>query len=58
MATAISVSGLHKSFGRTHALDGLDLTVNTGEVHGVRVDGDRVRCEVDTSAIQPHTTAD
>jgi ABC-2 type transport system ATP-binding protein len=34
MATAISVSGLHKSFGRTHALDGLDLTVNTGEVHG------------------------
>jgi ABC-2 type transport system ATP-binding protein len=34
MATAISVSGLHKSFGRTHALDGLDLTVETGEVHG------------------------
>src|SRR5256885_16773742 len=34
MATAISVSGLHKSFGRTHALDGLDLTVDTGEVHG------------------------
>ncbi|KAA2258834.1 ABC transporter ATP-binding protein [Solihabitans fulvus] len=34
MTTAISVSGLHKSFGRTHALDGLDLTVSTGEVHG------------------------
>ncbi|WP_406147785.1 ATP-binding cassette domain-containing protein [Streptomyces sp. NBC_01012] len=34
MTTAISVAGLHKSFGRTHALDGLDLTVETGEVHG------------------------
>jgi ABC-2 type transport system ATP-binding protein len=34
MTTAISVSGLHKSFGRTHALDGLDLSVATGEVHG------------------------
>ncbi|MEU6535747.1 ABC transporter ATP-binding protein [Streptomyces sp. NPDC047000] len=32
--SAIEVSGLHKSFGRTHALDGLDLTVETGEVHG------------------------
>jgi ABC-2 type transport system ATP-binding protein len=31
---AISISGLHKSFGRTHALDGLDLSVGTGEVHG------------------------
>jgi len=31
---AIEVSGLHKSFGRTHALDGLDLEVETGEVHG------------------------
>jgi ABC-2 type transport system ATP-binding protein len=31
---AISVTGLKKSFGRTHALDGLDLTVGTGEVHG------------------------
>lgn len=28
------MAGLHKSFGRTHALDGLDLTVETGEVHG------------------------
>lgn len=32
--TAISVSGLTKSFGRTRALDGLDLRVATGEVHG------------------------
>src|SRR5262244_993510 len=34
MATAISVSGLIKSFGRTRALDGLNLSVRTGEVHG------------------------
>ncbi|MEU5700413.1 ABC transporter ATP-binding protein [Streptomyces aurantiacus] len=34
MTKAITVSGLHKSFGRTHALDGLDLDVDTGEVHG------------------------
>ncbi|GAA4039151.1 ABC transporter ATP-binding protein [Nonomuraea soli] len=34
MATAISVSGLVKSFGRTRALDGLDLDVARGEVHG------------------------
>src|SRR5882762_1366636 len=34
MTTAISVSGLCKSFGRTKALDGLDLAVETGEVHG------------------------
>jgi len=32
--SAISVSGLVKNFGHTRALDGLDLTVNTGEVHG------------------------
>jgi ABC-2 type transport system ATP-binding protein len=32
--SAISVSGLTKSFGRTRALDGLDLSVSTGEVHG------------------------
>lgn len=31
---AVEVSGLHKSFGKTHALDGLDLDVETGEVHG------------------------
>ncbi|MFE9567356.1 ATP-binding cassette domain-containing protein [Streptomyces sp. NPDC006692] len=34
MTKAIAVAGLHKSFGRTHALDGLDLAVETGEVHG------------------------
>lgn len=34
MTQAITVSGLHKSFGRTPALDGLDLEVETGEVHG------------------------
>src|ERR687896_1738309 len=34
MNTAISVSGLVKTFGRTRALDGLDLAVRTGEVHG------------------------
>ncbi|MFE1174960.1 ATP-binding cassette domain-containing protein [Streptomyces sp. NPDC058773] len=33
-APAIRVDGLHKSFGRTHALDGLDLHVTAGEVHG------------------------
>jgi ABC-2 type transport system ATP-binding protein len=30
---AIEVTGLRKSFGRTAALDGLDLTVRAGEVH-------------------------
>jgi ABC-2 type transport system ATP-binding protein len=34
MTTAISVSDLVKTFGQTRALDGLDLTVQTGEVHG------------------------
>ncbi|MFI7117820.1 ATP-binding cassette domain-containing protein [Amycolatopsis sp. NPDC049868] len=34
MENAISISGLHKSFGRTKALDGLDLRVPAGEVHG------------------------
>src|ERR687884_1395556 len=34
MTDAISVSGLYKSFGRTRALDGLDLRVRTGDVHG------------------------
>src|SRR5271166_2125213 len=33
MANAIEVRALRKSFGRTQALDGLDLTVRTGEVH-------------------------
>ena len=34
MNTAISASGLVKRFGRTLALDGLDLEVAAGEVHG------------------------
>jgi len=32
--TAILTEGLTKRFGRTRALDGLDLEVRTGEVHG------------------------
>lgn len=35
MGTAIELSGVRKAFGRTVALDGLDLAVATGEVHGV-----------------------
>ena len=31
----IDVSGLRKRFGKTAALDGLDLTVASGEVHGL-----------------------
>ncbi|MFF1564626.1 ATP-binding cassette domain-containing protein [Streptomyces sp. NPDC058293] len=34
MTKAMAVSELHKSFGRTRALDGLDLDVEAGEVHG------------------------
>jgi ABC-2 type transport system ATP-binding protein len=34
VTTPIDISGLHKSFGPTHALDGLDLQVRAGEVHG------------------------
>jgi ABC-2 type transport system ATP-binding protein len=34
MTASISVSGLVKNFGTTRALDHLDLTVSTGEVHG------------------------
>jgi ABC-2 type transport system ATP-binding protein len=34
MENAIQVSGLKKNFGQTRALDGLDLTVERGEVHG------------------------
>src|ERR1700693_2110679 len=33
MANAIEIRALHKSFGRTVALDGLDLEVRQGEVH-------------------------
>lgn len=32
--SAITIEGLHKAFGSTQALDGLDLEVRTGEVHG------------------------
>jgi ABC-2 type transport system ATP-binding protein len=34
MTAVIAVTGLQKSFGRTRALDGLDLTVVPGEVQG------------------------
>lgn len=34
MATAISIHDLHKRFGSTVALDGLDLELRAGEVHG------------------------
>jgi ABC-2 type transport system ATP-binding protein len=34
MTEAITVRGLVKTFGSTRALDGLDLAVETGEVHG------------------------
>jgi len=34
MAAAVEIAGLVKTFGPTRALDGLDLEVRTGEVHG------------------------
>jgi ABC-2 type transport system ATP-binding protein len=34
MSNAISISGLVKNFGHVRALDGLDLEVATGEIHG------------------------
>src|SRR5512133_4166304 len=34
MSEAIRADALVKTFGRTRALDGLDLTVHQGEVHG------------------------
>jgi ABC-2 type transport system ATP-binding protein len=34
MGEAIRIAGLVKTFGATRALDGLDLVVRTGEVHG------------------------
>jgi len=34
MTVVIDVRDLHKRFGRVHALDGLDLQVNEGEIHG------------------------
>ena len=33
MTNAIEIRALRKSFGRTRALDGLDLSVRAGEVH-------------------------
>ncbi len=34
MATVVSCDGLRKTFGSTRALDGLDLEITSGEVHG------------------------
>ncbi|MGZ5367436.1 MAG: ATP-binding cassette domain-containing protein, partial [Aeromicrobium sp.] len=34
MNDVISIVGLHKTFGKTQALTGLDLKVAEGEVHG------------------------
>jgi ABC-2 type transport system ATP-binding protein len=34
VSTAINIRGLRKTFGSTVALDGLDMEVRTGEVHG------------------------
>src|SRR5215472_12244402 len=34
MTVAIDVAGLRKTYGKTVALDGLDLSVAAGEVHG------------------------
>jgi len=34
MTLAIDIEGLSKTFGTTAALDGLDLSVTEGEVHG------------------------
>jgi ABC-2 type transport system ATP-binding protein len=34
MAMAVEIEGVVKTFGSTRALDGLDLKVDTGEVHG------------------------
>jgi len=34
MVAAIDVAGLRKAYGKVVALDGLDLNVATGEVHG------------------------
>jgi ABC-2 type transport system ATP-binding protein len=34
MATTVDIAGLVKAFGGTRALDGLDMAVHPGEVHG------------------------
>ena len=35
MSLAIEANGLVKSFGKTRAVDGVDLAVRTGSVYGV-----------------------
>ena len=35
MDAAVTIEKLHKSFGTTRALDGLDLEIKVGEVHGL-----------------------
>jgi len=35
MGEALTLQQVHKAFGRTRALDGLDLSVTTGEIHGL-----------------------
>ncbi|MYX76747.1 daunorubicin/doxorubicin resistance ABC transporter ATP-binding protein DrrA, partial [Streptomyces sp. SID3915] len=35
MSDAIAVEGAHKRYGEKRALDGLDLRVRRGAVHGV-----------------------
>lgn len=34
MSTVVQTVNLHKHFGRVHALDGLDLEIQGGEIHG------------------------
>ena len=34
MGTVIQTTDLHKNFGQVKALDGLDLEVHSGEIHG------------------------
>ena len=34
MPAVIDIVGLHKHFGHVRALDGLDLQVNEGKIHG------------------------
>ncbi|GAA1331620.1 MULTISPECIES: hypothetical protein [Actinomycetes] len=41
--SAVVTQGLRKRFGRTQALDGLDLTVRAGEVHGLLGPTERAR---------------
>ena len=31
----ISATGLHKSFGEVHAVNGVDLTIPAGEIYGL-----------------------